>query len=101
MDSFITLKGRIVKDIRLSKLKVAEERDSEDGELILFPLQVDLNIDERIHQSIYYVFFDKSVSTLKNLKAGAVIEIEGIPFLKNLKNKYLVCVKGTGFKFFI
>lgn len=101
MDSFITLKGRIVKDIRLSKLKVAEERDSEDGELILFPLQVDLNIDERIHQSIYYVFFDKSVSTLKNLKAGAMIEIEGIPFLKNLKNKYLVCVKGTGFKFFI
>ncbi|NQY80494.1 MAG: hypothetical protein HRT47_09300 [Candidatus Caenarcaniphilales bacterium] len=101
MNSFITLKGKIVKDIRLSKLKVTEERDAEESELILFPLQVDLSIDKRKNQSIYYVFFDKSVSTLKNLKAGAMIEVEGIPFLKSLKNKYLVCVKGTGFKFFI
>ena len=92
MNSFITLKGKIVKDIRLSKLKVTEERDAEESELILFPLQVDLSIDKRKNQSIYYVFFDKSVSTLKNLKAGAMIEVEGIPFLKSLKNMYLVCV---------
>ena len=81
MNSFITLKGRIVKDIRLSKLKVTEESDSEKNELVLFPLQVDLSMHKRTNQSIYYVF-DKSVATLKNLKVGAFIEVEGIPFLK-------------------
>ncbi|MFZ4085654.1 MAG: hypothetical protein ACOYK1_09015 [Vampirovibrionia bacterium] len=100
MSSLITLKGQLVKDVKYS-LAEGNVVANLNRELVLFPLVVNSTVDNREHKSLYYVYFDKSCSALKNLKAGVTIEVEGIPFMRNLKDKCLMFVKGTGFKFFI
>ena len=100
MGSQITLKGRLVQDVKYSLTDTHEVLDY-DRELVLFPLMVNSLVDNQEHKSLYYVYFDKSCAALKNLKAGVLIEVEGIPFMKVLKDKCRMFVKGTGFKFFI
>jgi len=100
MVSQITLKGCLVKDVKYS-LAETNTLSNYDRELVLFPLMVNSVVDNQEQKSLYYVYFDKSCAALKELKAGVTIEVEGVPFMKNLKNKSFVFVKGTGFKFFI